>query len=94
MVVVSELHFVLEAVYPNPFNPEATFRFAVNERQDIRADLVDVRGRVVATLFEGEVPVGEMQTVRIDGAGLPSGTYLIRVVGEAFSDARSVTLLE
>jgi len=35
-----------------------------------------------------------MQTVRIDGSGLPSGTYMIRIVGETFVDAQSVTLLK
>ena len=85
---------VLEAAYPNPFNPEATFRFAAFEQQSVRVDLVDVLGRVVATLFEGEVPAGQMQTVRINGAGLPSGTYAIRLTGETFSDALTVTLLK
>ena len=85
---------LLEAAYPNPFNPEATFRFAAFERQWVRADLVDVLGRVVATLFEGEVAAGQMQTVRIDGAGLPSGTYAVRLTGETFNDAQTVTLLK
>ncbi|MCH8031468.1 MAG: FG-GAP repeat protein [Bacteroidetes bacterium] len=85
---------VLEAAYPNPFNPEATFRFAVNTQQHVRADLVDVSGRVVATLFEGNVAVGETQTVRIDGAGLPSGIYVVRLTGKTFSDALTVTLLK
>ncbi|MCH7638176.1 MAG: FG-GAP repeat protein [Bacteroidetes bacterium] len=85
---------VLEAAYPNPFNPEATFRFAAYEQQSVRADLVDVLGRVVAMLFEGDVAAGVMQTVRIDGAGLPSGTYAIRLTGETFSDALTLTLLK
>jgi len=85
---------VLEAAYPNPFNPEATFRFGVNTQQNVRAELVDVLGRVVGTLFEGNVAANEMQTVRIDGSSMPSGTYMIRIVGETFADAQSVTLLK
>ena len=60
----------------------------------MRADLIDVLGRVVATPFEGDVATGVMQTVRINGAGLPSGTYAIRLTGETFSDALTVTLLK
>lgn len=86
--------YVLESAYPNPFNPEATFRFGVNAQQNVRAELVDVLGRVVSTLFEGNVAADDMQTVRIDGSGLPSGAYLIRVVGETFADAQPVTLLK
>ena len=93
VVDIPDTH-VLEAAYPNPFNPEATFRFAVNAQQNVHADLVDVLGRVVATLFDGNVAAGEMQTVRIDGAGLPSGTYVVRLTGETFSDAQSVTLMK
>ena len=85
---------VLEAAYPNPFNPEATFRFAAYARQSVGADLFDVLGRVVATLFEEHVAAGAMQTVRIDGASLPSGTHAIRLTGETFSDALTVTLLK
>lgn len=85
---------LLEAVYLNPFNPEATFRFAVNAQQKVRAHLVDVLGRVVATLFEGNVPAGEMQTIRIDGAGSPSGIYVVRLVGKTFNDAHRVTLMK
>ena len=85
---------LLEAAYPNTFNPEASFRFAAFERQRVRAVLVDVLGRIVATLFDGEVPTGAMQTVLIDGAGLPSGTYAVRLTGETFSDALTVTLLK
>ena len=84
----------LSSAYPNPFNPEATFRFAAYEQQSVRADLVDVLGRIVATLFEGDVAAGQVQTVRIDGAGLPSGTYAVRLIGETFSDALTVTLLK
>ncbi len=85
---------VLESVYPNPFNPEATFRFGVNAQQNVRAELVDALGRVVSTLFEGSVSADAMQTVRIDGSGLPSGVYMIRLVGETFADAQSITLLK
>ncbi len=85
---------LVEAAYPNPFNPEATFRFSATEQQNVRAELVDVLGRVVATLFDGNVEAGAFQTIRIDGSNLPSGSYVIRIVGETFADARSVTLLK
>ena len=85
---------VVEAAYPNPFNPEATFNFAVNADQFVQAELVDMLGRVVANLYSGNVTAGETQTVRVDGSSLPSGMYLIRVFGETFSDVSQVTLLK
>ncbi len=86
--------YLVEATYPNPFNPEATFRFTVATEQTVRADLVNVLGQVVATLYQGNAAAGEMQTVRIDGASLPSGTYVVRLVGETFSQTQRVTLLK
>ena len=51
-------------------------------------------GRRVKTLYEGAPSAGQMHTVRIDGRGLPSGLYLVRLVGETFVEAQAVTLLK
>ena len=86
--------FVVEPVYPNPFNPQAQFRFAVQRSQQVRVDLYDMLGRRVKTLYEGAPSVGQMHTVRIDGRGLPSGLYVVRLVGETFVEAQTVTLIK
>ncbi len=86
--------YVLEAAYPNPFNPMASFRFAVSNPQHVRATLVDMLGREVRALYDGTPAADEFQTVYIDGAGLPSGAYLIRVTGETFAETQTVTLLK
>ena len=85
--------FVLEPVYPNPFNPEAQFRFAVRQGQAVQVDLFDMLGRRVRTLYRGQAEAGQMQVVRIDGSSLPSGLYVVRVVGHTFVDTQQVTLL-
>jgi Secretion system C-terminal sorting domain len=86
--------FVIEPAYPNPFNPEAQFRFAVNRPQAVRIALYDVLGRQVRVLYAGDTSAGQMHTVRLDGRGLPSGTYLVRIVGERFVETQTVTLLK
>ena len=86
--------FVVEPVYPNPFNPLAQFRFAVQRPQQVRVDLYDVLGRQVRTLYQGTPQTGQMQIVPIDGSDLPSGTYLVRVGGESFVQSQMVTLLK
>lgn len=85
---------LIEAAYPNPFNPSATFRFAVSNSQTVRAELVDMLGRVVASLYDGTPAADEFQTIAIDGSGLTSGTYLIRLTGETFTEAQTITLLK
>ena len=86
--------FLIEPVYPNPFNPQAQFRFAVHRSQAVLVDLYDMLGRRVKVLYEGEPSGGQMHTVRIDGRGLPSGLYVVRFVGETFVETQTVTLLK
>ena len=86
--------FVIEPVYPNPFNPEAQFRFAVQRSQAVRVALYDLLGRQVKVLYDGVAASGQMQAVRIDGSVLPSGLYLVRMAGTSFVDTQIVTLIK
>ncbi len=52
----------------------------------------DALGREVARLVDGERPAGRYEVV-LDGAGLPSGLYLVRLTAEGFAQTRRVTLL-
>ena len=86
--------FVVRPVYPNPFNPQAQFRFAVQRPQQVRVDLFDVLGRRVQHLYQGTPQSGQMQIVTIDGSTLPSGSYVVRVSGESFVESQIVTLVK
>ncbi len=85
---------VLSSAYPNPFNPQSQFTLAVAQEQHVTAELFNTLGQRVAVLFNGTVEANQSQLVTIDGAGLASGTYVVLVNGENFSDALSVTLLK
>jgi hypothetical protein len=85
---------VLTSAYPNPFNPQSQFTLAVAQEQHVTAELYNTLGRRVAVLFNGTVEANQVQLVTIDGAGLSSGMYIVRVNGERFSDALTVTLLK
>lgn len=86
--------FARSSAYPNPFNPQSQFALTVVEDQGVRAELYNTLGQRVATLFEGYVEAGQTQQVMIDGARLPSGMYLVRIIGERFEDTFRVTLLK
>ena len=64
------------------------------QEQHVTAELFNTLGQRVAVLFNGTVVANQSQLVTIDGAGLASGMYVVRVTGERFSDALSVTLLK
>ena len=85
---------VLSRAYPNPFNPQTNFTLAVRETQAVAITVHDVLGREVVMLFNGNVEGGSTQTFTWQADGLPSGMYMLRVIGESFAETRSVTLLQ
>ena len=86
--------YVLMPAYPNPFNPEATVRFAVRDSAPVTLTLHDALGRQVSTLYSGTPEANQTLSVRIDGSNLPSGLYLVRLNGSNFSASQPVTLLK
>lgn len=86
-------HFALTDIYPNPFNAEATVRFAVPRRSQVRLDLFDLTGRFVEQLQDAEFAAG-YHSVRISGAGHASGVYFVRMTAGAVSMSRKLLLLK
>lgn len=86
------VHYELSQNYPNPFNPQTTIRYSVPQREIVHLQVFDVLGREVATLVNEEKPAGEY-TIRFDGNGMSSGTYLYRLtVGSAVAAKRMIYL--
>lgn len=83
---------VLSEAYPNPFNPQAAFTLAVAQRQHVRITVHDALGRRAAVLHDGILDAGATHRFVVDGAGLPSGTYLLRVEGASFRETRKLVL--
>ena len=76
--------YVLMQAYPNPFNPEATVRFALRDSAPVTLTLHDALGRQVSTLYSGTPAANQTLSVRIDGSGLPSGLYIRAAFGGRF----------
>jgi hypothetical protein len=85
--------FALQAAYPNPFAVSATVAFEVPETAVVRLVVYDVLGREVAVLADGPFEASRHAVV-FDAAGLPSGTYLVRMttVG-GFAQTQRITLM-
>lgn len=86
--------YVLEAAYPNPFNPQTTLNFLVAESQPVTVGLYNPLGMLVRTLYNGTPEANTTQPVRINGADLPSGLYIVRIEGRNFTGAQQVVLLK
>ncbi|MEM8601015.1 MAG: proprotein convertase P-domain-containing protein [Bacteroidota bacterium] len=85
--------FALSAAYPNPFTDAATLTLRVRDAQEVRAEVYDPLGRRVRVLMDGLAPANSAQTLSLTADGLPSGLYVVRVVGETFVATESVLLV-
>lgn len=87
------LTFELAANYPNPFNPSTSIRYSLPERAQVMLDVVNALGRRVQVLVS-EVQAAGTYDIRFDGAGLPSGTYLYRLIAGRDTQVRQMVLLK
>ncbi len=84
--------FALGAAYPNPFRASATIPFEVGQAGTVRLAVVDVLGREVAVLEDGEMPTGTHRAT-LDGSRLASGVYLVVLEADGHRQATKVLLL-
>jgi len=85
--------YVFSNVAPHPVAGASTFEVAVAVSENVRVDLVDVRGRVVATLHDGLIPANQRRQLVVDSDGLAGGVYLLRVTGESFVSTRRIAVV-
>jgi hypothetical protein len=69
--------------FPNPFGQGLTLGFDLPEQAAVRADLFDLSGRLVRTLYQNDLMEQGKHQVQVDGSGLPGGIYDCRIVSGA-----------
>ena len=74
---------------PMPFREATTLRVRLDRPAQVRLDVVDVLGRVVAVLADGPLPVGETPA-RLDGSALAPGLYLVRLTTDGQTATQTV----
>ncbi|MDX1418568.1 MAG: choice-of-anchor B family protein [Rubricoccaceae bacterium] len=79
-------------IAPNPSVDQATVRFALDAPANARLAVYDVRGREVAVLLDGALAAGAHAAV-VDGAALPSGTYVVVLRAGNRIERHTLTLL-
>jgi VWFA-related protein len=68
----------MESFAPNPMHDAGMLRFRLAHGGHAVIELIDITGRVVGALFDGDLSVGEHEQ-EVSGAGLPSGRYFLRL---------------
>ena len=72
--------FALQGNYPNPFNPSTQIQFDLPSTADVTIQVIDLLGRMVLELPAQTMEAGANQTVELNGASMPSGTYFYRLI--------------
>ncbi|MFC1692955.1 hypothetical protein ACFL1R_05580 [Candidatus Latescibacterota bacterium] len=85
--------FVVEAAYPNPFNPYTTFSFHLARAANIRAEVFTAGGQKIDELVNSYMNAGSHAVVW-NAAGRSSGVYHIRVTNGISSCSSKVTLIK
>ncbi len=86
------------SVYPNPFNPETTFAFALEKPSRVSLDIYNIRGQRVRTLTDERMESG-IHRVTWHGRDdnnrpVGSGVYFARIVTEAGTVVKKVVLIK
>ncbi|HEX9951745.1 MAG TPA: lamin tail domain-containing protein [Rubricoccaceae bacterium] len=88
-----EAEVALAAVAPNPSASGAQTVLRVREAQTVRAEVYDVLGRQVQTVFAGPVAAGVSQALDVTTGTLPAGTYVLRVTGATFTETQTFSVV-
>jgi len=86
-------HLALLPNYPNPFNPWTSIPFTLPEQAKVQITIYNLKGEQIARPFSGSLPAGRHLT-RWNAARIPSGIYLVRMVANARSVTRKLTVLK
>jgi len=79
--------------YPNPFNASTRIQYHLTQPGNVKLDVYDITGRLVKTLENTYKPSG-MQSTFLDGTGLASGTYFIKLDTGSEVRNRRITLVK
>ncbi len=85
--------FVLNKVYPNPFNPSTEVSFTIPDDGHVSLTVYDISGRQVDVIFDGYQSVGEHSYTWYPG-GITSGVYYLQLKSGNRVDAVKAVFLK
>ncbi|KAA3661805.1 MAG: T9SS C-terminal target domain-containing protein, partial [Calditrichaeota bacterium] len=86
-------NFELKQNYPNPFNPTTTFEFVLAESGIVTLKVYNVLGAEVATLVDGQKPVGR-HAMTFEAADLTSGLYYYTMTAKNYKQTRKMLFIK
>ena len=88
----------LLANYPNPFNPETTIRFSLENDAEVMVNIYNTRGQLVRSLVNGQKAAGMHSVVwngmDDNGQSVSSGIYYYKMYAGKYSSTRKMILMK
>jgi hypothetical protein len=89
---IAEANFVLEAAYPNPFNPRTVISYQLSAISHLNANIFNTQGTLIEELINTEMSAGTHQ-LTWDASGMPSGVYIVTMhVGNTVQSQKIVLM--
>lgn len=83
---------------PNPFGNKTVLEYQLKSAGTVSLNVYDLCGRMVKTLFSGQVPAGKYSAIwdgtNSSGKKMPSGVYICRLVAENKMSVRTLLKLK
>lgn len=84
----------LQQNYPNPFNSQTMITYSLPHTLVVNLTLYDVQGRFVKSMIRGLTQSAGTYTATLDGAGLASGIYYIKLRAGEYVQTKKAVLLK
>ena len=85
--------FVINTLYPNPFNPVITLDIDIHQSGDLRIEVYDVSGHLIEEINKGDVNTGK-QSFQWSGNNSSSGMYFFKITDGYVVQIRKAVLLK
>ena len=85
--------FSINSIYPNPFNPNTTIDFSIEESSLIEFLLYDSNGRVVEVINKDYYSKGTY-SIYLDNVDLATGSYFVVMTNGIDKYVRKITFLK
>jgi hypothetical protein len=85
--------FRLEQNYPNPFNPSTTIEFDLPKTGRYNLSVFNILGQLVKVISEKEYESGYYKET-FNAAGLSSGIYIYRLIGDEVNIVRKMMVIK
>jgi len=85
--------FQLHQAYPNPFNPSTTIGFSLDNAAQVKLNVYDLRGALIATLVNNNIEAG-YHSVNFNSNDAAAGVYLYTMTVNGQTYTRKMVLLK